>query len=401
MTRTAAPQSGSVEPGSTRGARPPEPDGPRQVSKFEFNLLRILRFMVGAFPADQGMQLVRAAVSKPECLSSGAVDLVKDTLAKACVLFLVRQGGWRNDKYLRDNQPTPGRVWDRIPLDERSLFFSPPVLEFLIWATAEKVNDTKNSWDAAPKALTPADELFFWLAYDAIRTDPDLLNSLRRKDAFRLNPLCWISFPGDMVEGDEATPPNFDPLFEGQRAVMLECLQTHLTHRWIRSERTKGQIGDWKRMRQQGRAEFAALQGFLKAAGESGRTDLARFVLRTNAALFASDMTPVFWTGGLQGSGPQRLADRLDTQRSALAVPRQMEVLEGWQQRARNVGYFDEGYQASQLWKADWEAVNGDRVAARAHATVEMLEPLRGMMGGTPPAGTAQPQGDAPEGSPG
>ena len=39
-------------------------------------------------------------------------------------------------------------------------------------------------------------------------------------------------------------------------------------------------------MRQQGRAEFAALQAFLKAASDAKRTDLARFVLRTNAALF-------------------------------------------------------------------------------------------------------------------
>src|SRR5262245_50850875 len=108
MTRTAAPPT-----------RPSEPDGPRQVSKFEFNLLRILRFMVGHFPADQGLQLVRSAAPRPECLSAEAVELVKDTLAKACVLFLVRQGGWRNDKYLRAGMPTHGRMWERIPLDER------------------------------------------------------------------------------------------------------------------------------------------------------------------------------------------------------------------------------------------------------------------------------------------
>jgi hypothetical protein len=252
------------------------------------------------------------------------------------------------------------------------------VLEFLLWATAEKVNDTKAAWDAAPKALTPADELFFWLAFDATRADPDLLVVLRKKDAFRLNPLCWITCPGDVSEGDDLTLPNFAPMFEGQRAVMLECLQPHLTHRWIRSERMKGQISDWKRMRQQGRAEFAALQAFLKAAAEAKRTDLARFVLRTNAALFTSELTPVFWTGSLQGSGPPRLADRLDTQRAALAVPRQMDTLDNWQQQSLNVGYFDEGYQASQMWKADWEAVNGNRVAARARTTVEMLEPLRG-----------------------
>ena len=162
----------------------------------------------------------------------------------------------------------------------------------------------------------------------------------------------------------------------------------------------KGQIGDWKRMRQQGRAEFVALQAFLKAAGEANRTDLARFVLKTNATLFQTDLTPVFWTGGLQGSGPPRLADRLETQRAALAVPRQMETLEGWQQQALYVGYFDEDYQASQMWKQDWEAANGSVVAARARAAVEMLEPLRGPVQPQPPAG-AQPTGGSPEGSPG
>ena len=144
----------------------------------------------------------------------------------------------------------------------------------------------------------------------------------------------------------------------------MECLQQRLEQRWIRTERAKGQIGDWKKMRQQGAAEFVSLKNFLQAAEAARRTDLARFVLRTNAAILQSDMTPVFWTGGLQGSGPPRLADRLETQRSALALPRQMETLEAWQDRARYVGYFDEDYQASQMWKADWEAASGDRVAA-------------------------------------
>jgi hypothetical protein len=154
-------------------------------------------------------------------------------------------------------------------------------------------------------------------------------------------------------------------------------------------------------MRQQGGAEFAALKAFVKAAEEARRTDLARFVLRTNAAILQSDMTPVFWTGGLQGSGPPRLADRLETQRAALALPRQMETLEAWQERARYVGYFDEDYQASQMWKADWEQVNGDQVAARARAAVEMLEPLRAAAPGQPAAEGGQPAGENPEGSPG
>ena len=125
------------------------------------------------------------------------------------------------------------------------------------------------------------------------------------------------------------------------------------------------------------------------------------YLLKTNAVLLTADMTPVFWTGGLQGSGPPRLADRLDTQRAALALPRQMATLETWQQRALGVGYFDEDYQASQMWKSDWELLQGDRVAARARATIEMLEPLRGPIGGAAAPPSGQKPGDNPEGSPG
>jgi hypothetical protein len=379
--------------------RLPDPEGPRQVSKFEFNLLRIVRFIAGNSPPDQGLQLVRTPIARPECLSAGAVDLVKDTLGKASVLFLVRQGGWRNDRYLRAGSPVPGRVWERIPLEERNLHFSAHVLSFLIWATAEKAHDTKIGWDVSPQSLTPADEFFFWRAFEAIRSDPELVAALRQKEVFRTNPFCWLFAPGDMVPGDEIALPDFSPLLEGERAVFLECVQTLLEHRWLRSERTKGQISEWKKMRQQGRAEFAALQGFLEAAEKANRLDLTRFILRTNAALFTTEMNPMFWTGGLQGSGPPRLADRLETQRSALALPRLMEIMNGWQARARSVGFFDTDYHATQMWKAEWEALDGDLIAQRARNVVEMLEPLRGRVGGQSATVGGQPPGENTEGN--
>jgi len=154
-------------------------------------------------------------------------------------------------------------------------------------------------------------------------------------------------------------------------------------------------------VRLKGRYDRPARDPLLAAAAAARRWDLARFVLRTNATLLQSELTPVFWTGGLQGSGPPRLADRLDTQRSALAVPRQMEILEEWQQRAVYVGYFDEGYQASQMWKKEWEAADGDRVAARARHAFEMLEPLRGPANsGQTAAGSGQPPTENPTDSP-
>jgi hypothetical protein len=366
MTRSASPPT-----------RPPEPDGPKQVSRFEFNLLNVLRFLLGHHPSDRGLQLIRALAHRPPCLSSTAIHLAKDSLSKGCVLYLVRAGGWRNDRFLRDGTPNRGRVWERSPLEDRTLHFSHHVLDFLMWATAERLHDTQQSWDAPPDGLMPADELFFWLAFEACRTDPDLTQVLRRKAAFRSNPLCWLAFPGDITEGTDPAPPNFDACFTGLRAAILECLQPELARRWVRSERSKGQIGDWAAMREQGRAEFAALNGFLEAAARANRLDLARFVLSVNASLFRNALEPAFWTGGLQGTGPSRLADRLDTQRAALAVPRLMDTLRAWDEQARSVGYFDGGYAASQMYKQEWEAADGDRIADRARAAVAAIEPLR------------------------
>ena len=147
--------------------RLPSQPSPRHVSKFEFNLLRILRFLVGHFPSDQGLLLLRSAISAPECLSPNAIHLMKDTLAKAGILSLVRAGGWRNERFLRGGEPAGGRVWQRSPLDERALVFSRHVVSFLMWATAERLNETQSPWDVPEGESTPADELFFWMAFDA------------------------------------------------------------------------------------------------------------------------------------------------------------------------------------------------------------------------------------------
>lgn len=354
------------------------PPAPRAVSRFEYDLVRILRFLLGHVPADQALPLVLAKKPAPPCLSRDAAHLVKDSLAKGLVLYLVRAGGWRDEKFLRNGQPVGGRMWERVPLSERALRLSRYPLAFLMWLTAERPGDTKEKWDAPPGDLTPADELFFLLALDALRAEPTVFEAVRGKAAFDRNPFCWLLHPADFATADEPQPPPFGPLFAGTRAVILECLQPVLAQRWVRSERSKGQVADWKRMRQQGTTEAATLSAFLAAAEQANRPDLARFLVRTLATIFAGPQPePAFWTGGLHGSGPPRLADRLAVQRAALAVVQQAETLARWDRQARAVGYFDEGYAASQSWKEDWEAANGPEVVARARRALEMLEPLR------------------------
>ncbi len=361
---------------------PPEPDKPEPatppaVSRFEYNLLRILRFLLGHTPADQAGPLLNGKSTAPPCLSGTCVKLIRDTVAKGLVLHLVRSGGWRKEKFIRGSEPKDGRAWERTPLDERTLRFTPHIVEVLIWLTAEKPTDTKEPLPVPQQELTVADELFFALAFENLRSIPEMTPTVAKLASFRRNPLCWLTYPGDVAAPDLKAPP-FERYTTGLGAVVLECLQPALARIWTRSERAKGQIEDWKKMRLQGSAEVDALGNFLTAIGKANRPDLARYLLKTAGAIFATpDLTPEFWTGGLKDSRPQRLADRLETTRVALAVPRQMDTLRSWDRKARTVGFFDEDYQASQLWKADWEAGRGDEITARANAVLEQVEPLR------------------------
>src|SRR6187549_2714827 len=109
------------------------PPPPKSVSRFEANLLRILRFFLKQVPAEQGLRHIHDRMERPKCLSAAAVHLVQDSLSKGCVLYLVRAGAWKRDRFLRDGEPKFGRLWDRSTIERIALEFSPHVLEFLMW----------------------------------------------------------------------------------------------------------------------------------------------------------------------------------------------------------------------------------------------------------------------------
>src|SRR4051794_41755833 len=86
---------------------------PRSVSRFEANLLRILRFFLKQVPAEQALRLVHDRLERPRCLSATAVQLVQDSLAKGCVLYLVRAGGGKRGRVLRNGEAEVRRLWGR------------------------------------------------------------------------------------------------------------------------------------------------------------------------------------------------------------------------------------------------------------------------------------------------
>lgn len=351
---------------------------PRSLSRFEFNLVRILRFCLGQLPAEQALPLLAERRAVPPCLSADCVHLVKDSLAKGCVLFLVRAGGWRNDRYIRDGTPVPGRVWQRIPLAERSLSFSRHVLDFLIWLTAEPVNEPRSTWSKPASGLTAGDHLFFLMTHDAATADAARSVTGRVQSLLAETPLVRLAHPTAVPPVGEYATPVFTDWFSASGGAILECLQPWLAAQWLRDAWELGRESNWGTLARRGRSVGAVLDAYLAAADRAGRRDLARFVLRSaGRILTVPDHAADSWSGGLIGDGPPRLQERLDTRRAAMAVPERFAVLEGWTRSARGVSYFDEGYAASQMWKEDWEAANGDLAGQTARRVLAEVEPLR------------------------
>jgi hypothetical protein len=351
---------------------------PKSVSRFEANLLRILRFFLKQVPAEQALRIVHDRLDRPKCLSSDAVHLVEDSLSKGCVLYLVRAGGWKRDRFLRGGEPKFGRLWERSSVEKLTLDFSRNALDFLIWITAHKPKEERPIWTADEKDLTVADRLLFFLAYEALRTDADVAAALRSSPAFGENALVWLAHPNDFAGEAHAVVPSFDAWLTQPGSFVLEALQPVLEHRWLEIERTKGQVGDWAQLSQQGQVQGRLIDAFTQAVNRAGRRDLVRFLLAVMSRVLATpDLAPTFWTGGLQGSGPPRLADRLETQRNALAVLRSAERFRAWERDARRIGYLDEDYAASKFWLGEWGRFDMTAVADRAERVLQQVEPLR------------------------
>ncbi|MGH3514071.1 MAG: hypothetical protein ACRDRB_17610, partial [Pseudonocardiaceae bacterium] len=197
-------------------AEPPVPLAPVwSVSRFEANLLRILRFFLRQLPPEQAINLVEGRATRPPCLSGACLHLVRDSLAKGCVQRLAR-GGWRREKHLRNGLAIEGRLWERTPPPELALKFSKHTVEFLLWITAEVPKSATAHWQPPEAELMPADRLLHYFAYDALRGETETGAALRQRPAFVRNALVRLAFPEDFAAAGARFPnPEFAPWLEG------------------------------------------------------------------------------------------------------------------------------------------------------------------------------------------
>jgi hypothetical protein len=271
-----------------------------------------------------------------------------------------------------------GRLWERTPPADLGLTFSAHTLDFLIWITAHRPGDKNPPWRPREEDLTLGDRVLLYFAHEGLRSAVEGVGaaSLRSEQPFVRHGLCWLAFPDDYTTTPIGIRPNFAPWTNGVGAFMLEALQPELARRWIEVESGKERIADPQAMRVLGLAQERVLTAFLDAMEQAGRIDLARFLLHAATVLVGPHAHAGMWTAHLQMTG-LRVADRAATYQAATSFLRTLDRLQTWERRARGVGYFDEGYSASQLWKADWERAQSDQLVERARAIVQQLDPMR------------------------
>src|SRR5262245_55077739 len=93
---------------ATSGATARMTGGVEHVTRFEANLLRLLYFFLRREPPERALPLLEHRCERPPCLKPNAVRLVRDALSKGCVHLLATRGGWRKERFLRDEQPRDG-----------------------------------------------------------------------------------------------------------------------------------------------------------------------------------------------------------------------------------------------------------------------------------------------------
>jgi hypothetical protein len=349
----------------------------QSVSRFEANLLHLLYWFLRREPSERALPFVEANCTAPPCLSPGAVRLIRAALATGSIHLLAQRGGWRRERFLRGDQGRIGRLWERTPPQELGPTFSPQALEFLLAITALRPGDEKWTWHPPEETLADGDRLLLFFAHEALRESADYVASaLRREPPFARHGLCRLAYPEDFIGVEEDVAPNFAPWTSGLGSCVLEALQSDLTRRWELVEGSKERIVDPIQMTALGNAQQQVLTAFLDAASAAGRLDLARFLLQSLANILGPNAHAGMWIGRLNVAG-MRLADRAAVYQAALTPLRQLDRLRGWAQRARTIGYFDEGYAAAQLWQADWEQYEGDELCERADAIAQQVDPMR------------------------
>lgn len=345
----------------------------KEVSEFEARLLRILRCLMHHMTVEQALSLLVKPIKRPRCLSRNCVELVQDGLSKGVTEWLARSG-WTNSRFLRNGDVVSGRLWERHSADTLQLSFSKNSMELLIWLTSANFAEPRSQADLDVRELTLGDRLFMLMTFSAIRSTlggPVLM----KQPGFASHGLIGLMFPSDVGVMAGKSEPDLKFWCLPDHCWVLESLQAGLAHQWFRIERNKRESSNDRDMRRVGKFQAKVLRNLFDAAEKSGRKDVCLFLLTAGRHLLRT-LSSDRWFDRLD-VGHLRMADRASVYRAALAFFHGTDRLHHWTQQAQATGFYDDDYQASQLWKSEWESLEGDHLVRQARSIIERVDPVR------------------------
>tara|TARA_R110002096_G_scaffold42143_3_gene113528 strand:- start:7434 stop:8510 length:1077 start_codon:yes stop_codon:yes gene_type:complete len=325
-----------------------------KVSASEFDLLSIVRAIISGEGSSVAWLLRRDQVMQPE-LSPQAHALVQEMLGKGVMLKLCQWGGWRKSRSLRGNEVVSGRLWERH--QNLSLRYSDYSLQLLVALTRESLEGTGGLIFRVPSKGPPeiGDQLLACLALDAARGS-SCAEVVARAKPIRAAPLCWLMH-ADLL-GRVGMPPakiDFDCLLSGPGAIVLEALGDQLARRWLAMELGKGKVRNMTDMQGIGLGQSRTLECFLSAIARAGREDLALFVVTAASQLHRRRLVAQDVTSSLQKHKSMR--ERSDAMIGAAAFLDALTPLAGWAQGKRSLRFFDDDYEAGQVFLEGWSTL--------------------------------------------
>ncbi|MCA9083275.1 MAG: hypothetical protein KDA81_04425 [Planctomycetaceae bacterium] len=353
----------------------------KQVARFEADLLTILRALLGKTPLVQALPLIVRKRAAPKCLSRDCVQLIQQTLAIGCTEMLARSG-WPIERSICDERLISGRLWHRYPVADLKMGFSRSTIRLLLWLTAESVLESSAPVPNSPDPLTSGDQFFLAMAFVHLN-ETLVADALLKQSNFRSNPLVWLLAPERIAEAGLRDCPSFalwlspdssaphDTWQNGFHAPsrspvwLLEALSKRIIRRWIQLELSKQHITDRLALGRIAVVQRSVIGVFFQETSAVHRHDLSLWIAEVAAAV-APSLALQTELHGRMDLRSLRMADRMDCYRHMLVIFEAMQTLHQWNQEQRSVGFYDEHYQASQLWKLRWEALAGDVVCDRS-----------------------------------
>jgi hypothetical protein len=353
------------------------------LAPYERDVVLVARAIVSGGPYEAVDSIFRSKSEGHPGLSSSAMRVLEDTLAKGCAIALARHGGWRNAPRVGPNGVATARLWELH--EESPLRFSAFAYHLCTWLAWQPFATDPPPLEHAP--ATPADELLLYLL-GALLDDRPIARFVFREPALRASPLAWLGFPAVLAtaqpkEGARGVvqslgPAAFDRLVT-DGAVVLEALSDDLARRAIAFERLKSRIEDPARVLTLGRTRERTLELLLDAVERKGRWDLVSFLVDATVVVAKPGLTaPQIEARIVRALDPSTpLGDRANARRAAGAHFRALARIAKRHEELRYARHFDDGYDVAQLLLTRWERL-GNEGFGRAAEVLSGLEALPG-----------------------